>query len=95
MIFFYRCLTKVAHDPCPDRPQVLQRLKIRLITVEADLIVPLEKPSVERDGLDEPVLLDEPLRMEEHDEQEHQQNNSSRGSFTYSKIHQRLSRRRL
>ena len=69
----------MANDPCPDRLQVLQRLKIRLITVEADLIVPLDKPAVERDALDQSVLLEEPLRMEENEEQQHHREQEKQG----------------
>ena len=56
-------LTKVAADPHPDRLQVLQRMKVRLICSDADLIVPVDKPCVQAEGVDEfvGVDLEEPL----------------------------------
>lgn len=53
-----RVLTKVASDPHPDRLQVMQRMKIRLLCADADLIVPIDKPSVEAEGLDTFVAVE-------------------------------------
>ena len=57
-MFCFRVLTKVASDPHPDRLQVMQRMKIRLLCADADLIVPIDKPSVEAEGLDTFVAVE-------------------------------------
>ena len=60
-------LTKVACDPHPDRLQVLQRMKVRLICSDADFIVPVDRPCVEAEGIDEFVGVD-PLMDELEDD---------------------------
>ena len=61
-------LTKEASDPHPDRLQVLQRMIVRLICSDADFIVPVDRPCVEPEGINDFVgvdphnpLLDDPL----------------------------------
>ena len=51
-------LTKEASDPHPDRLQVLQRMKVRLICSDADFIVPVDRPCVEPEGINDFVGVD-------------------------------------
>lgn len=40
-------------DPHPDRLQAYQRAQVRMLCAEADFIVPVEKPNVEAEKLDD------------------------------------------
>ena len=52
---FFSCLRGLsggAIDAHPDRLQVFQRIHNRLLCVEADFVVPVQKPNVEPEALD-------------------------------------------
>ena len=50
---------KGGYDPSPDRAQVFQRALIRILQYDAEDIIPIEKPNVENERLDNHLELEE------------------------------------
>ena len=78
---FFGCMRGLSGgvvDVHPDRLQVFERAQIRLLCSEADFIVPVQKPNVQPENLDDFVLIDQrpsevanvPLNQEMLDEED-------------------------